>query len=150
MLVAGLINAGGCRPVPAAPPVPAQDLPAGLRVTPWRATELLSSQGLIAVLPTATPTAVFGEDSRITGTTGTNDYSGHYATESSDITITAVIAGKKRGTRGAAAEQRAFLNALAMAATFAISHDTLVLSDRSGNVLVRFVPSTLPTATPAP
>lgn len=120
---------------PGATPEPAPSSDAPLADTRWSLTEL-AGEPLVA---NTVVTAAFGADGTVTGTAGCNRYRTTYETSDTTITIAATGAMTMMACPEPVMEQeRAFLDSLGAAATFAVTPDTLTLTNEAGTTVLTF------------
>lgn len=103
--------------------------------TVWK----LESMGQSEVAPTGIITLSFS-DGVISGSSGVNTYAGTYAVTTSDGTLTfsKIAATKMTGPSGLMTQENAYLADLAKVSSYAISGDTLILKDSSGQILLSY------------
>jgi heat shock protein HslJ len=89
------------------------------------------------IVPGTTPSANFGEDGRVSGSTGCNGYGGTYEVRGETITIGRLVSTRRACLDQNANEQeRRFLAALEAANRFRLSSNRLaIFSDRARTVL---------------
>jgi len=124
-------------PAPTEPAAPAAVTTGGsLTGTIWTLTELNGQPPL----PTTTITAEFGEDGRVGGSSGCNNYTAAYEVDGEDITINTSPAATTLMAcpEPIMAQEATYLEALGTAETFEISEDQLTLFDADGNPVVVF------------
>jgi heat shock protein HslJ len=119
---------------------PGRDLSTGQRVlagTEWLLVSLGPPGSESNVVAGTTPTAKFGEDGRVGGSTGCNGYGGTYEVRGDTITIGRLVSTRRACLDQNANEQeRRFLAALEAANRFRLSSDRLsIISDRGRSVL---------------
>jgi heat shock protein HslJ len=101
----------------------------------WKATEIA---GVSALVEDAQVTAEFNAGT-VSGSGGVNSYSATYTvTDPSGITISQPAATLMAGPEKAMDQEAAYFAAFTKATTFAVTADTLTLSDDAGNELVRY------------
>ena len=101
----------------------------------WMLTELNGQPPL----PDTAITAEFGDDGKVSGSSGCNNYNTTYEVSRNKITIGEQSAMTMMACPDPIMEQeRAYMEALAAAATFEIADDELVLFDANGNTIARF------------
>jgi heat shock protein HslJ len=118
-------------------PLPA----ASLTGVTWRVTGYNNGRGgVVSVLAQTQLTALFGDDGRISGDTGCNNYMGPYTTAGRTISI-GPLASTRRAclSMDANAQEQAFLAALARATVYDITGDRLSLRDDDGALQVDMV-----------
>lgn len=114
---------------------------ASLGGTSWRATAINNGKQAVVSLVTGTEvTAAFGQDGKLTGSAGCNNYNTAYAVDGEKIEI-----GPPASTRmmcaepsGVMEQEAAYLAALPKAATFQVTGSELTLRDADGAMLVHF------------
>jgi heat shock protein HslJ len=106
----------------------------GLAGTSW----VLESVGSQPALPDAPATAKFGEDGRVTGTTGCNNYGMAYKVTGNNISFTPGPMTLMACPDPIGQQETAFLAALGATATYQIQGDTLQFLDAEGNVVATF------------
>ncbi|MFC1702394.1 META domain-containing protein [Pseudomonadota bacterium] len=110
----------------------------------WKATGINNGKGGVqSLLAGTTVTAIFGEDRKVSGSSGCNKFSGTYERDGNSIKI-----GPLAGTRMMCAEpggimqqETQFLKALENASTFVVEGKTLELRDAKGALQVKFAVS---------
>ena len=82
----------------------------------------------------------FGEDGKVSGNAGCNNFSGSYETDGDKITVGPLAATRKMCAQpeGVMETEQAFLQALGNAATYNITGDALTLFDKDGGKLLIF------------
>ena len=111
----------------------------------WKATEIA---GVITVLTgKGTEVSAAFAAGKLSGSGGVNRYTATYETQSGDkITISQPAATMMAGPPEAMAQEQAYFAALTKATKFAVTSDSLTLSDDQGTTLVRYAvvqPTTL-------
>jgi heat shock protein HslJ len=103
----------------------------------WKATEIAGVTTVLTEKGTEVTAAfVAGE---LSGSGGVNRYTATYETQSGDkITIAQPAATLMAGPPEAMAQEQAYFAALAKAAKFAVTADSLTLTDDQGTTLVRY------------
>jgi heat shock protein HslJ len=101
---------------------------------PWLVTGINNGRGAVSSVVVGTlVTANFGNDGRITGRTGCNDYQATYTTDGDAITFGPVFTTRRAcPSEAAATQEQALLDALAATSTYEISSDRATLRDASG------------------
>jgi heat shock protein HslJ len=101
---------------------------------PWLVTGINNGRGAVSSVVGGTlVTAEFGDDGRVTGRTGCNDYQATYTTDDDTIAIGPVFTTRRAcPSEAAATQEQAFLNALAAASTYEVSSDRATLRDPNG------------------
>ena len=103
----------------------------------WRATEIAGTAALAG--ETATDVIAVFDAGKISGSGGVNSYSGSYTTTDPDgISFSQVASTMMAGPPQAMAQEKAYFDALAKAARYAVSAGSLTLLDDQGAALVRF------------
>ena len=101
----------------------------------WMLSELNGQ----ATLPDTAITAEFGEDGKVSGSSGCNNYTTTYSVSRKKIAFGEQSAMTMMACSDPVMEQeRAYLGALSAATTFEIVEDDLVLYDADGNVVAKF------------
>jgi len=98
----------------------------------WRLTMYNNGkEALVSTLAGAEITATFGEDGSLAGSAGCNNYSASYTVDGSALTVTAPATTQKMCAEpvGVMDQEAAYLNALQMAAVYAITGDELEITD---------------------
>jgi heat shock protein HslJ len=113
--------------------------------TRWVATQINNGTGgVTSVVAGTTVTAVFGEDGKMAGTSGCNDYSGSYTVDGSSMTLTGLTSTRKACMDDAVTAQEAqYLAALERVTSFTIAGDILQLRAEDGALQVGYQ-ATLP------
>ena len=119
---------------------PGRNLSTGQRVlagTEWQLVSLGPPGSEVDVVAGTTPTANFGEDGRVGGSTGCNNYGGTYEVRGDMITIGRLVSTRRACLDQNANEQeRRFLAALEAANRFRLSSSRLtIFADRGRTVL---------------
>lgn len=119
---------------------PGRNLSTGQRVlagTEWQLVSLGPPGSEVDVVAGTTPTANFGEDGRVGGSTGCNNYGGTYEVRGDTITIGRLVSTRRACLDQNANEQeRRFLAALEAANRFRLSSSRLtIFADRGRTVL---------------
>ena len=119
---------------------PGKDLSTGQRVlagTEWQLVSLGPPGSEANVVAGTTPTVNFGEDGRVGGSTGCNNYGGTYEVRGDTISIGRLVSTRRACLDQNANEQeRRFLAALEAANRFRLSSDRLtIIADRGRSVL---------------
>lgn len=127
---------------------PGRDLSTGQRVlagTEWQLVSLGPPGSEENIVAGTTPSANFGEDGRVGGSTGCNSYGGTYEVRGETISIGRLVSTRRACLDQNANEQeRRFLAALEAANRFRLSSNRLaIFSDRARTVL-NFVNSSSP------
>jgi heat shock protein HslJ len=100
----------------------------------WLVTGINNGRGAVSSVVSETlVTAEFGDDGRLTGRTGCNDYLATYSADGSTISVGPVFTTRQACPSDAAATQeQALLNALAAASTYEVSSDRATLRNDAG------------------
>jgi heat shock protein HslJ/LysM repeat protein len=106
----------------------------GLAGTSW----VLESAGGQPALPDTPATANFGEDGRVNGSTGCNNYGMGYDVDGNTITFSPGPMTLMACPDPVGQQENAYMAALGATATFQIEGDTLQLFDAGGNVVATF------------
>ena len=110
--------------------------------TEWHLVSLGPSGSEANIVAGTTPTANFGEDGRIGGSTGCNNYGGTYEVRGETITIGRLVSTRRACLDQNANEQeRRFLAALEAANRFRLSSDRLTIFADRGRTVLNFVRS---------
>jgi heat shock protein HslJ len=108
--------------------------------TEWRLVSLGPSGAETDVVAGTTVTAKFGEDGRVGGSTGCNNYGGTYEVRGDAISIGRLISTKRACLDQNANEQeRRFLGALEAANSFRLTSDRLIITSQRGRTALNFV-----------
>lgn len=101
----------------------------------WMLTELNGQ----APLPDTAITADFGDDGKVSGSSGCNSYTTTYTVSGKKITFGEQTASTMMACPDPVMEQeRVFIKALSQTATFEIVEDELTLYDADGNAIAKF------------
>jgi heat shock protein HslJ len=101
----------------------------------WMLSELNNQ----ALLPDTAITAEFGEDGKVSGSSGCNNYNTTYEVSGNKITFGEQTAMTMMACPDPVMEQeRAYLETLSIAATFEVVEDELILYDTDGSAIARF------------
>ena len=111
----------------------------------WRLVSLGSAGAETDVITGTTVTIKFGEDGRVSGSTGCNSYGGTYEVHGDNITFSRIVSTRRACLDQNANEQEhRFLSTLETASRFRLSSNRLtILSDRGRSVL-NFVDNSTP------
>lgn len=114
--------------------------PAPLSGTNWVLTGYNDGQGgVTSLLPDTEITAVFGEDGRLNGSAGCNNYMTSYTAEGGNVTIGPAASTRKLCPEDGIMEQEtAFLMALQNAATYTTRGNQLELKNEAGELIASF------------
>lgn len=111
----------------------------GLRGTSWMVTEYDNGTGLDDILPGSEVTVAFGNDGRVTGSAGCNNYFAAYTTNTSGMSIKIVQVGLTRmlcQPADAMVQEDNFITALKTANTYQIEGRHLTLRQADGSVIM--------------
>jgi len=101
----------------------------------WMLSELNGQ----APLPDTAITAEFGDDGKVSGSSGCNSYTTTYSVSGKKISFGEQVALTMMACPNPVMEQeRAYMEALSAAATFEVVEDELTLYDADGNAIARF------------
>lgn len=109
-----------------------RDVTTDLAGTRWTATRLDHE----VAVSDAPPTIDFGDDGRITGSTGCNSYQGVYQLDGSSLSIEVGPMTRRACGPPIDAQETAFVQALGSTTGFDLAGDTLTLTDAEGRDLV--------------
>lgn len=115
--------------------------PASLTGTTWTATSANNGREAVSSLVAETTiTAVFGEDGKLNGSAGCNNYMTSYALDGQNITIQPPATTRKLcpEPEGIMEQETAFVNMLPQAATYMISGNALELRTADGALIASF------------
>jgi heat shock protein HslJ len=100
----------------------------------WLVTGINNGRGAVSSVAAGTlVTANFGQDGRLTGRTGCNDYQATYTIDGSSISIGPLFTTRRAcASQAAATQELAFLDALAAASTYEVSSDRATLRNDTG------------------
>jgi heat shock protein HslJ len=113
--------------------------PAPLTGTNWTLDSFYTGDAVSSVITGTTITAVFGEDGRVTGSAGCNNYFGSYTVTGKSLSIGSTGSTKMNCPgRGIMLQESAYLTSLGKTATFTISGNRLSLADANGAKLLSF------------
>jgi heat shock protein HslJ len=108
--------------------------------TVWRLAGFSDNATARSALAGSNATVVFGDDGRVTGTTGCNDLSGPYMTNDARISIGPLVVTERAClTPDLMRQERELLEGLETAATYDIEGDRLTMVDASATQMVEFV-----------
>lgn len=110
----------------------------GIAGTAWRATGVNTGTGVETTALTEMLTAVFGTDSRISGSGGCNTFSAAYTESGDSISITGLTATESACAPDVTALEQKYFAALQAATTLEIRGDLLTLRDAGGSTQVAF------------
>jgi heat shock protein HslJ len=114
---------------------------AALAGTSWQATAINNGrEAVVSVVTGLEVTATFGEDGKLSGSAGCNNYHASYSVEGKAIQIGAPAATRMMCAepQGVMEQEAAYLAALPRAATFQASGEGLTLRDAQGAMLVQY------------
>lgn len=100
----------------------------------WTVTSLSG----VGVDPTVAITAVFGADSRITGSGGCNNYTAAYTTDGSSITIESPAATEMACSELANQQESEYFYLLEGTGSYEIRGDKLTIKDSSGQTTIEY------------
>jgi len=108
--------------------------------TEWDCTMYNNGRGgFQGVISTSTITAVFGDDSSLTGNGGVNRYTGKYASANGTIKIDPTIAATQMaGPPEVMEQEQAYLTALPKATVYKIEGSRLTLRDATGAAIAEY------------
>ena len=115
-----------------------------LTSTPWRLQSFNNGKGgMAATLATEKITAIFGEDGKVAGNAGCNNYNGGYQVDGDKISIGPLASTEMycNDPADVMETEQTFLKNLSNAATFDIQNDMLTLYDSEGTKLLVFLPA---------
>jgi heat shock protein HslJ len=113
--------------------------PAPLTGTTWMLDSVYSGDAVSSVISGTTITAVFGEDGRVTGSAGCNNYFGSYTVTGKSLSIGSTGSTKMNCPgQGIMLQENTYLTSLSKVATFTISGNRLSLADANGATLLSF------------
>lgn len=106
----------------------------------WTLVSYADANGnMVDVLPETEITAVFGDDGSLGGSSGCNSYNTTYQVDGNNISISEMMAATMMACpEPIMAQETAYLANLSTATTYAISGNTLTLSDANGNPVAVF------------
>ncbi|HEX6843707.1 MAG TPA: META domain-containing protein [Actinomycetota bacterium] len=114
--------------------------PLPLEGTAWRLDGIAAGGDAVSSTLAGTKvTARFAADGTVVGRGGCNEYGGAYTVDGAAIAITDVVQTMMACEDDVMAQEAAFFDGLARAASFAIEGSTLSLSDTGGRFLLSFV-----------
>ncbi len=105
----------------------------------WDVVNVLYDDGIHSVVTGTAPTAVFGDDGRISGATGCNDFTGAYVVDGASLTIERVAATRRAcvdDTGAVQAQESGYLAALESVRSFRQAGDELTLLDDQDRMAV--------------
>jgi heat shock protein HslJ len=111
----------------------------GLQGTSWLVTEYNSGAGLTSIISGSTVTAIFGADSRVSGSAGCNRYFGAYTSTVAKRNINIVQVGLTRmmcQPADAMVQEGNFIKALKATTSYQIAGQHLTLSKADGSLAV--------------
>ena len=124
-------------------PQPGRDLSTGQRVlagTEWQLASLGPPGSEADIVAGTTPSIKFGEDGRVGGSTGCNNYGGTYEVRGDTISIGRLVSTRRACLDQNANEQeRLFLAALEAANRFRLSSNRLSIFSDRGRTVLNFV-----------
>jgi heat shock protein HslJ len=99
---------------------------------------ILTSLNGVGLVPGSSITAAFGDDGRLSGSSGCNRYSASYEVSGSSLTIGQAMSTLMACEEALMAQESAYLAALASTAGYVMTADQLTLRDASGSSLLVF------------
>ena len=107
--------------------------------TTWTLDSLYTADAVSSVIAGTTITAVFGEDGRVSGSAGCNNYFGSYTVTESSLSTSSIGSTRMNcpGT-GIMQQENTYLASLGRTAGFSISGNRLSLADMHGATLLTF------------
>ena len=114
---------------------------AGLASTTWNATMVNNGREGVETLVAGTSiNLLFGQDGRVSGNAGCNDFSANYEIQGNKLVITGISATEKMSENppGVMEQEAAFLKALENSDVFRIDGNALELRSETGALQVRF------------
>lgn len=113
--------------------------PAPLTGTNWTLDSLYTGDSVSSVITGTTITAVFGEDGRVTGSAGCNNYFASYTATGKSLSVSSTGSTKMNCPgQGIMLQEGSYLTSLGKTATFTISGNRLSLADANGATLLSF------------
>ena len=113
--------------------------PAPLTGTTWTLDSIYTGDAVSSVITGTTITAVFGEDGRVTGSAGCNNYFASYTATGKSLSIGSTGSTKMNCPgRGIMLQEGTFLTSLGKTASFTINGNRLSLADANGATLLSF------------
>jgi heat shock protein HslJ len=115
--------------------------PVSLTGAPWRVQSVNNGRGgVVSVLADTQLSATFGEDGTVSGDTGCNTFRGPYTVTDATIAFGPMATTRRAClSEPAAAQEQAFLAALAASTRFELAGDRLTLRDDPGSTQVILV-----------
>jgi heat shock protein HslJ len=106
----------------------------------WTATSIRLPDAVSSPLPGTEITADFGDDGKLTGSSGCNTYSATYKTDGNKITISAAGGTEMAcdGPEGVMEQEQAYLSALPLAASYRVEGSTLSLLKADGTYVATY------------
>lgn len=97
-------------------------------------------QAVVSVLADTEITAVFGEDGKLTGTAGCNNYSAGYTVDGKSIQISPAATTRMmcQTPEGVMDQEFLYINAIQAAATYELRGGSLTLRDADGSILAQY------------
>lgn len=115
-------------------------IPVSLIGTQWIATGYNNGRGaVVSILLDTEITAIFGEDGRLTGSAGCNNYMTGFAVDGAAITIEPAATTRKMCAEDVMQQEGEYLAALSMADTFSIQGDRLELRSADGALAAAYI-----------
>ena len=114
--------------------------PAELGGNAWQLISFNNGNGMESNQTTARIVVTFGEDGKVSGNAGCNNFNGAYEVDGEEITIGPLATTRKMCAQpeGVMETEQAFLQAMGNAATFSIMGDRLTIYDKDGAKLLIF------------
>jgi len=115
---------------------------AGLTGVSWSLESYLDGNGtLVPVLPGTEVSARFGDDSRVTGSAGCNQYGGDYRQNGTALSVSSLAQTLKfcEEPKGIMEQEARFMEILGSAAGWRIENGRLLLTDAAGAAVLAFV-----------
>jgi heat shock protein HslJ len=106
----------------------------------WTATMFRQRDAVASVLPETKITAEFGDDGKLTGSSGCNTYSATYKTDGAKITISAAGGTEMAcdAPKGVMEQEQAYLAALPLAASYRVEGSMLSLLTAEGTYVATY------------
>ena len=113
--------------------------PSSLTGTNWTLDSVYTGDSVSSMITGTTISAVFGEDGRVTGSAGCNNYFGSYTVTGKSLSIGSTGSTKMNCPgQGIMLQEGSYLASLGKTATFTITGNRLILADASGATLLSF------------
>ena len=114
-------------------------VPAPLAEINWTLDSFYTGDAVSSVITGTTITAVFGEDGRVTGSAGCNNFFGSYNSTGKSLVIGSTGSTKMNCPgQGIMLQEGTYLTSLGKTATFTITGNRLSLADANGATLLSF------------